>query len=371
MPAVFEVPPLAVVAAIGAGAAAMSSTTRTALFNFMRGSVSMTGWQWMILVLCLANYKNLPFIWHIRFLKAFFYQLYFQPTAIRPQSVFEPIITSTRAPASECDYNLHKSNSTYFSDFDIARTQLITAILRRGIRGQVKPSPEDEADFEAKIAKAGMIPADVKNGRSKSGGFYFALGAVSCHFKREVKPYERVEIWTRLMCWDEKWFYIVSHMVKAGTFKPERYSLQPWKRGRKAEEKKVETSEERKTRLGKAIFATSMAMYVVKKGRITVPPEMCLRNSGMMPPRPKSASPGSSSTDTPELVDSTADVMVESMFPSTNEMEDEWTWETVEKQRLRGMDLANKIRQLDQLYDTFDGGESGAMGEYTDWPLGL
>ena len=33
------------------------------------------------------------------------------------------------------DYNFHKSNGTYFTDLDIARTHLVTAILRKGIRG--------------------------------------------------------------------------------------------------------------------------------------------------------------------------------------------------------------------------------------------
>jgi hypothetical protein len=36
---------------------------------------------------------------------------------------------------AETDYNFHKSNSTYFTDLDIARTHLATAILRKGIRG--------------------------------------------------------------------------------------------------------------------------------------------------------------------------------------------------------------------------------------------
>jgi hypothetical protein len=40
-----------------------------------------------------------------------------------------PAITSSRSPLTECDINLHKSNSTYFSDLDISRSNLVMLLF--------------------------------------------------------------------------------------------------------------------------------------------------------------------------------------------------------------------------------------------------
>ena len=57
-----------------------------------------------------------------------------------------------------------------------------------------------------------------------------ALGAVTCHFKREIQPYERFEIWTRVLSWDRKWIYLLSHIVREGAVRPDDWALQPGKR---------------------------------------------------------------------------------------------------------------------------------------------
>ena len=222
---------------------------------------------------------------------------------------------------------------------------------------------------------------------SKPGALLIALGAVTCQFHREIAPYRRFEIWTRLLTWDRKWLYLVSHFVEAGTFKPTSYGLQPWKQTHK----RIETlSEEDKQKFKKKVFASSVAKYVVKKGRITVPPEMVLERSQMLPPRPegtpllggwqpsepsKPDSPHHSGSLTPEAGETAAGgsldespshrVLEESLFPASSDA-DEWTWEKVQEIRSRGLELAAAFDSLDQLKDVFDveGGE--AMGRYTD-----
>ena len=80
------------------------------------------------------------------------------------------MISSTRAPLLETDYNLHKSNSTYFSDMDISRTQLFTAIIRNGIK------KNSRLYGAKKSAVAGAVGAtDGTRGRH-----LIALGGVSC-----------------------------------------------------------------------------------------------------------------------------------------------------------------------------------------------
>src|ERR1700753_791829 len=80
-----------------------------------------------------------------RLFKALIYHLFFQPTPIETVTLFKTIINPSHTPITEGDYNFHKSNSTYFTDLDIARTHLITAIMRNGIKG-VGSRPEEKGN---------------------------------------------------------------------------------------------------------------------------------------------------------------------------------------------------------------------------------
>src|SRR5690349_19737208 len=96
-------------------------------------------------------------------------------------ALFQPTITPSHSPALECDYNLHKSNSTYFSDLDVTRSHLVCALLNRTMRKLL--------DNPGRI-----IGPDGKPARGRWG---IMLGAVYCGFKREIKPYEGYEMWSR------------------------------------------------------------------------------------------------------------------------------------------------------------------------------
>lgn len=245
-----------------------------------------------------------------------FHQLYVQPTPLPIDALFRPLITkSMYSPLNECDYNLHKSNSTYFADLDIARTQLVSALLRKGIRASSKNS-----EVTLKDTSAANGPDAVK------GKYMVALGAVSCHFKREIKPYERYEVWTRILSWDKKWFYIMSHVVKEGVVKPQSWALQPEQKASDQSKRPAPSAEEMK----KAIFATSIAKYVIKKGRLTIPPERVFADSDLLPERPLKGSNGHTHHDPTE-----------------------WTWDNIEAERLRGWELASHFDALDGLHDEF------------------
>lgn len=322
------------------------------------------------------------------------------------------MIQTTHTPISEMDYNFHKSNSTYFTDLDIARTHLATAILRKGIRG-VKNEGNETFSFRNTARAAGHkrdatlnalgASGKTEEGNAKSmteeewlaqvsqpGPLLIALGAVTCNFHREIKPYRRYEIWTRLMTWDRKWLYIVSHFVESGTFKPTGYSLQARRRGHK----RVESlSKEDRARLKRKIFASSVAKYVVKKGRLTIPPELVLERSQMLPPRPtgtpilggwtpspsKDATPQRTATPSPEpsspskhangFVDPRQRILEESLFPLESAGGDEWTWEKVQEQRLKGLHLAEAFDAVDGLKDVFPLEGEEAMGRYADLVL--
>ena len=143
--------------------------------------------------------------------------------------IFRPVSIRSRSPLLETDYNLHKSNSTYFSDLDISRTALVTNLLSAGFRSG-----------NAKLERQGH--------KGKSN---VILGSVHTSYHKEIKPYELYEVRSRVIGWDQKWLVILSTFVRP-------------KQGVKEE----------------VVLASALSKYVVKKSRYTVPPERCLAAAG-------------------------------------------------------------------------------------------
>lgn len=282
--------------------------------------------------------------YQLRFFRALVYHVYLQPTPIPPHALFQPVITSTRTSLLETDYNLHKSNSTYFSDMDISRTHLFTAIIRNGIK----------KNSRLYGAKKSVVEGAIGATDGSRGSHLIALGGISCLFKREILPYAKFEMWTRVLCWDRKWFYLITHLVKPGVGKPSYFSLQPW-RGSQTGLQDVD-----REKLVAAVYATSIAKYVVKRGRITIPPEQVLIDADMVPRKPEGwtyhghvAENGHANED--------ASAILPSKIPAG-----EWNWDVIETERQRGLKVAQKFAEMDGMHEYFDGGSNGALGEYTD-----
>ncbi|KAL6720084.1 hypothetical protein ACLMJK_002005 [Lecanora helva] len=314
-------------------------------------------WRLLAFLFALLNLKNLPFSWHIRLLKGLFTHL--RSSRVRlaskagPAALFQPMITSSRSGTYECDYNFHKSNSTYFSDFDVGRLELLVSLCTHGIE-----------KTRQELAKEGPE------------SFAVMLGAVSCNFRREIKPFQGFEIWTRMLTWDHKWFYVIGHFVKKGAVRPKSYTLQPWK-NRAQEESNGPVWE--KAGPHPAIFASGIAKYVCKKGRRTIPPERVLQASGLLPPKPADhETPPISMTPNPEgdsinaaaaslgaqlTPDNPGEVLAASLTASGFD-NDEWTWERVEKERQRGMKFAELYNSMEMLHEEFTGDERPVLGRY-------
>lgn len=314
----------------------------------------------LVLALIL-NAKSIPLVWHLRFFRIMFYQLYLQPSPLPQDALFRPMVTSKMyTPIPEIDYNGHKSNSTYFADFDMARTQLITCLLRHGIRNVSSRKHLDLPDGEVRVGvEDGNVPEQSKARKLGPAIFNVFLGAVSCHFKKEIKPYERFDIWTRTLTWDKKWVYQVSHMVKSGAIPPEHWALQPALNSKSAKRATDKKDEDVRAEWKKAIFATSISKYVFKRGRQTIPPEFVLNSSHLLPPRPNQ--PANENSKKP--------------FSGTT-IPEGWTWEGVEQERLRGLRIAEHFDALDApggLHDEFPvsgmpgvDGKLEVLGEFRD-----
>ena len=191
-----------------------------------------------------------------------------------------------------------------------------------------------------------------------------------CSFKREIGIYEPYEMWSRLLCWDRKWIYVVTHFVKKGTVRPSSYILTDgsWFGGKgyqnlNGSAKGEEDVDE------KAVFASAISKYVIKLGRLTIHPEVLLQASDLLPERPGGwHSMTASGESTPETLDmDTSHVMVESS--EKFETNDEWGWKRIVAKNEEGLKYAEHFAALDGLIGEFTGSKTAALGKYRDFVL--
>ncbi|KAK6584033.1 hypothetical protein PZA11_003763 [Diplocarpon coronariae] len=351
---------------VGAGASQIS--IRRFLANTFTGPGSYS--RMLATLIVLLNLKNAPFAWHVRLppparretrqlantvcgsqfrvfnsiLKHCLFTLPRIPPSLAPSTIFLPVITSSHAPLTECDYNMHKSNSTYFSDLDVTRSHLVCALLQPGIDA-LQHNAQNKLVLDA-------------GGKPVRGRWSIMLGGVMCSFKREIGIYQRYEMWSRLLCWDRKWVYVLTHFVKKGTVKPSAYILGDGSwfgqgyTAVKGEGKGTDVDE-------KAIFASAIGKYVIKLGRLTVHPEVSLNASGLLPDKPggwHTMAPSGEST--PQSLD-----VEESEAGESNE----WDWKRVERENRRGLKYAENFAALDGLHQEFTGSQRPALGRYRDF----
>ena len=239
------------------------------------------------------------------------------------------MITQSHSPLLEIDYNIHKSNSTYFSDLDVSRSHLVSYLCRPALR---------KLSYNNKT-KVAVDP----NGKVVDGSLGIMLGAAHCSFKKEIPGYKAYDMWSSVLSWDRKWMYIVTHFVEKGV-RPTEWLDPKWKGVR--------------TRIAgrggdweKKVYASAISKYVFKVGRFTVHPSIVLEESGLLPPRPGGWRSGEDETGS-------ATPLEES--PEGNE----WDWTRVERQRRKGMEMAKHFADLDELQSIFDGGEAGVIGTF-------
>lgn len=226
------------------------------------------------------------------------------------ESLFAPVVTSSYTPILDIDYNLHKSNSTFFNDLDDNRTELLLALFK----DVVKPRERGKGRLQAKM---------------------FNLGGTCCIFKKAIAPFSKFEISSRILCWDEKWVYVVSHFTKPGSNSASRVVPEA------ATKKQNPVSD----RAGN-IYATAITKYVFKQGRKTYAPESVMQECGLLPPQP-----------TPEASQGLKPGILQ-------EFHGHWSWEQVQEERNRHLQVAQNFGSLDQLHDAFVGHSAPAMYHY-------
>ncbi|RJE25562.1 hypothetical protein PHISCL_02102 [Aspergillus sclerotialis] len=256
----------------------------------------------------ILSIKVFPLAWHIRNYYSYVFQYMTDKRPI-PEStlshltLFQPTIWTSTTPLGEIDIMGHKSNSTYFTDCDAARSYHMCSLFREGLRSWSKRG-------------LSIINPGQREG-NENEPFYPAVGAVGCSFRKAILPGQRYDIATQILSWDEKWVYFISYFVQEGAFNPIYFSDRPKNTGISMD---LQYSQGHKK--DSAVLAISIACVVFKKGRKTVPPTHFFQECGCLP----------------RDVDGEKSKLLSA----------------IEERRLQGIELAKKINCFDQGLSLFD-----------------
>ncbi|GLA28324.1 hypothetical protein AnigIFM63326_005896 [Aspergillus niger] len=215
----------------------------------------------ILILLLLTNAKSLPLTYSLQLLPSLYRIL--QPrlsrNAPRPKelvspqpinnpklfypalpSLFRPHTTQTHCPLPEIDLNLHKSNSTFFTDADLSRARLLSRLLGPA------------------LAATGGMPM---------------LAAVQARFLREIRPFQRYCVTSRILAWDQRSLWTVTYFLRGDVYKG-MMEVDLLGGGPAAVL--------RDEKLRKGVLAMLVSRYVVKAGRVTVPPVEVFKRAGLL-----------------------------------------------------------------------------------------
>jgi acyl-CoA thioesterase FadM len=103
---------------------------------------------------------------------------------VRRKALFDVGRIAFRVWPNDCDINLHLNNGRYLTFMDLGRVHLIAQIGLLGELWQRRWTP--------------------------------VLSAAEINFIRPIQPLQKFELVTRLLTWDEKYFYIEQRFVAGG-----------------------------------------------------------------------------------------------------------------------------------------------------------
>ncbi|KAJ5715594.1 uncharacterized protein N7483_012775 [Penicillium malachiteum] len=266
----------------------------------------------------LYDPKAIPGLWHARMIAILAKHLLWKGNQsltetsaigpLAPSTIFRPRRTHSYCSIAEIDLNMHKSNSTFYADIDLSRIELLATLFKDAI---TPLSP-----------RASLAPDNAYSRRNRRRQLIAALGGINGVFRREIKPYQRYELVSRVLAWDEKWIYIVSYFLKPSQAK-----------------KDAEITDDR-------ILASAVSKYVFKQGRQTVEPAEVLTNLGLLAGDHAAQSDADDSADVPASAPEHLPLPRQDLvdYPNHSGSEsDEWTWSHVEVERKRGLAIAKHL----------------------------
>lgn len=108
----------------------------------------------------------------IRFIKLLIKWVFFT----KEEDILKEKKLSFRVGPTDIDYNLHLNNAKYLSFMDLGRFDL--------------------------TFKSGLAKHLIKN------KWKVMAAAVNIIYRKQIGPFEKFDLVTKVLCWDEKWFYI-------------------------------------------------------------------------------------------------------------------------------------------------------------------
>lgn len=93
-------------------------------------------------------------------------------------------VVSFRVLPNDLDINLHLNNGRYLSLMDLGRLDM--------------------------MGRMGALPLLLKRRWNP------VVGSLTIRFRRSVEPFQRYQLHSRILAWDEKWFYIEQRFVREG-----------------------------------------------------------------------------------------------------------------------------------------------------------
>ncbi|OGM43997.1 hypothetical protein ABOM_008023 [Aspergillus bombycis] len=262
--------------------------------------------------------KAIPGLWHARIIAILVNHIVWkrnQPSSgDGPSALFRPLRTRSYCSLAEVDFNLHKSNSTFYADLDISRIELLLLLCKDVITPLSAPPRRARSGNAQKVG--GKQTRSLKH-------LTPVLGGVSCIFRREIKPWQRYDVESRVLCWDDKWLYIVSHFLKPGSH----------------HENGTAGSEE-------GVLASAISKYVFKKGRQTVAPAEVLQFLELL----EHGDNADADADVNANADAYADASIEGSGLGLKMRGQEDQQEHLEGKQKRGLALAAHMAGLDGLH---------------------
>ncbi|OBT54284.1 hypothetical protein VE04_05725 [Pseudogymnoascus sp. 24MN13] len=212
------------------------------------------------------------------------------------------------------------------------------------------------------------------DGKPAKGQWGIMLGGVHCSFKREIKPYEKYEMWSRMLAWDRKWLYVVTHFVKAGTARPAGWTLDDPKDWNFVPRFLRTKRRARKARAAAPPPDVPEGAVVRARDQRAVL-DMC----DLLPPKPGGwntmdgrkeevveEAEGLEEMEMGESVLSILGIPNGSANGHAVNGVANADWKMVEAENARGMEYAKHHAALDSLSETFTGNKHPALGYYTD-----
>lgn len=116
------------------------------------------------------------------YLRLFHLLLWIMPRNKLRQSILEPSSYEFRVLPMDIDINAHLTNSRYLALMDLARTKM--------------------------LSDAGLLKTLINKRWSP------VVSSTEITFIKDIKPWQRCTIKSKILCWDEKYFYIEQRFVR-------------------------------------------------------------------------------------------------------------------------------------------------------------